>query len=194
MRQLLFHLFLALILVPVRVAFVGDSITGEPNGYVSYVEQGHNILSARFLPRHLADAIVDWPYVDEFEPDTIVVELGAHAVIGCDHLPGQDMAVFEQRYSQILDRATRSSDHVVVLTIPWLGWGENVTPRAQQYSAVIERLAAQYKAEVVDAWEILHSCGAACVSADGVHPNGEGHRRVAEAVSEVLLPKQIPED
>ncbi len=107
------------------------------------------------------------------QPDVVVVSLGAN-----DGLRALDVAMTESNLRQIVDEV-RAAGARVLLT------GMLVPPNygpdyAERFSAVFPRLAAELAVELVPF--LLE--GVAAVpelnQSDGIHPNAEGQRRVAE--------------
>jgi len=71
------------------------------------------------------------------------------------------------------------------VNIPWLLWDERHAAKAVTYNQIIQEEAAARGIPVADAWQPLKACGQPCFSSDNVHPNDQGHRLIAAAVSEV---------
>lgn len=162
-----------------NVMVVGDSLTLARPGYMVYVDPSAD----RLICYHLADCLFDWP---DGRYDLIIVELGTHAVAGCDHLPAQNMTVFVQRYGAILERAQQSARSVVVVNIPALGWEDDEGDvRAQAYNEIIAKIAAGYDIPVADVYSVTVDCPD-CIGDDGFHPSERGYQRIGERVAEVV--------
>lgn len=176
---LAFMAFLPLLLCrQQRWLAVGDSLTLARPGYVDVV----NPDAERVVCYHLADCLVDWP---SGQYDVIVVELGIHAVAGCDHLPAQSMDVFLERYAAILALAVRGADVVVAVNIPALWTDEDEIERVQAYNEAIAKLAAGYGVPVADVYSVTLGC-AECVGADGFHPSSVGYERIGQVVRRAI--------
>jgi acyl-CoA thioesterase-1 len=124
-------------------------------------------------------ARLDW--VLRAEPDVVVVELGAN-----DALRGQDLASTEANLRAIVERL-RAADVAVLLV------GLEIPPNygpdyARRFSALFPRLAAEYELPLVP-FLLDRVAGERSLNlADGIHPNAEGHRLVAETVTPHLRP------
>ena len=167
-----------LLLSPRRVASIGDSLTLAQPGYVDLVD----VNADRFVCNQLADCLLDWPAQHY---DVLSVELGIHAVAGCDHLPGQSLDVFRARYENILDLATESADTVVVVNIPALWSDAPDLERVERYNVVIEEIANVRDISVADVFAVTVGC-AECIGADGFHPSKVGYLRIGKAVRDGL--------
>lgn len=117
------------------------------------------------------------------EVDVLVLELGAN-----DALRGTDLALTEENLQGIIDRArVRYPDVEIVLA------GMQVPPNlgadyTAAFAALFERLAEANEAHLIPF--LLADVGGVreLNLADGIHPNAEGHRRVADNVWAVLAP------
>lgn len=175
------------------VVFLGDSLTA---GYQLAESQAWPaILAERFaeegLPFRAVNAGVsgdtsagglarlDW--VLRADPDVVVVELGAN-----DALRGQELAATEANLRQILERLEAAGVAVLLvgLEIP-----PNYGPDyARQFSAIFPRLAEDYDVPLVPFLLERVAAEPSLNLGDGIHPNAEGHRLVAETVAPHLLP------
>lgn len=175
------------------VVFLGDSLTA---GYQLAEEQAWPaLLAERFaadgLPFRAVNAGVsgdtsagglarlDW--VLRAEPDVVVVELGAN-----DALRGQDLASTEENLRRIVERLR--AEGVAVLLV-----GLEIPPNygpdyAARFGDLFPRLAEEYDLPLVPF--LLEGVGgeASLNLADGLHPNAEGHRVVADVVAPHLRP------
>jgi acyl-CoA thioesterase-1 len=175
------------------VVFLGDSLTAgyqlaEGQAWPALVAER---LAAEELPFRAVNAGVsgdtsagglarlDW--VLRAEPDVVVVELGAN-----DALRGQDLASTEANLRAIVERL-RSVDVAVLLV------GLEIPPNygpdyARSFSALFPRLAAEYDLPLVP-FLLERVAGDRSLNLpDGIHPNAEGHRLVAETVEPHLRP------
>jgi hypothetical protein len=176
---------------PLTTVFVGDSLTLGANatdyvGFASLVSKE----GQRFAWYHLADALVRWDQVSAANPDAIVIELGVHAVVGCDHLVKRNGQQFEEWYGRVLDRALQDTDDVCIVNVPWLNWSREQAAWALWYNHKLAQLAADYGLSVADAWSATVNCGA-CISGDDFHLNDLGHRRLADVIMSDCFNKEI---
>ncbi|HUO86214.1 MAG TPA: arylesterase [Thermoanaerobaculia bacterium] len=175
------------------VVFLGDSLTA---GYqLSEAQAWPALLERRFaedgLPFRAVNAGVsgdtsagglarlDW--VLRARPDVVVVELGAN-----DAMRGQDLEATEANLRRILDRLR---DEGVAALLVGLEIPPNYGPDyARSFSRLFPRLAEEYDLPLVPF--LLAGVGGepSLNLADGVHPNAEGHRRVAATVEPFLRP------
>ncbi len=124
---------------------------------------------------------IDWLLRQDV--DVLVLELGAN-----DALRGTDLALTAENLQGIIDRARdRYPDVEVVLA------GMQVPPNlgadyTEAFAALFERLAEDNDAHLIPF--LLADVGGVreLNLADGIHPNAEGHRRVADNVWAVLAP------
>lgn len=178
---------------PPRVVFLGDSLTagyglGEEQAFPALLEER---FAARGLPIRVVNAGVsgdtsagglarlDW--VLAARPDVLVVELGAN-----DGLRGLDLATTEANLRRIVERARNAGARVLLvgMRIP-----PNYGPEyAGEFEAMFPRLAAELDLPLVPF--LLAGVGGEpdLNLPDGIHPNAEGHRRVAAVVEPYLEP------
>jgi len=170
--------------------YLGDSVTLGANssgyrGYVGIVSDALADQEIRLVVYHVADGLWALDHLTA-RANVLIVELGAHAVVGCDHLVANDPALFERYYSALIERAQTIAPTVIVMTIPWLGWEGEAAKKAELYNGIINRVAQEAGVPVVDAWTPLRACGVACISSDGVHPNDAGHALLASRIISAL--------
>jgi len=178
---------------PPRVVFLGDSLTagyglGEEQAFPALLEER---LAARGLPVRVVNAGVsgdtsagglarlDW--VLAARPDVLVVELGAN-----DGLRGLDLAATEANLRAIVERGRQAGARVLLvgMRLP-----PNYGPEyADAFEALFPRLADELDVPLVPF--LLAGVGGEpeLNLADGIHPNAEGHRRVAAVVEPYLEP------
>jgi acyl-CoA thioesterase-1 len=178
--------------VPV-VVFLGDSLTA---GYQLPAEVAFPaVLERRFAAEGLpfravnagtsgdtsAGGLARLDWVLRAEPDVVVVELGAN-----DALRGQDLVATEENLRRIIARL--QSEGVRVLLA-----GVRVPPNygpeyGERFVAMYGRLAEETDVPLVPF--LLAGVGGeeALNLGDGLHPNEEGHRRVADNVAPHLRP------
>lgn len=120
---------------------------------------------------------IDW--VLQQKPDVLVVELG-----GNDGLRGQDVAGIEANLRAIIERAQKAEARVVLLGVqmpPSLG-----NDYVQSFTAIYPRLARELGVVLVPSF--LDGVGnvPAMLLGDGLHPNPEGHEKIAESIAPAL--------
>lgn len=175
------------------VVFLGDSLTAgyqlaESQAWPAVLADG---FAADGLPFRAVNAGVsgdtsagglarlDW--VLRADPDVVVVELGAN-----DALRGQELATTEANLRRILERL---EDAGVAVLLVGLEIPPNYGPDyARQFSAMYPRLAGEYGVPLVPFLLDRVAAEPSLNLGDGIHPNAEGHRLVAETVAPHLLP------
>lgn len=177
----------------VRVVFLGDSITAgyelpEAEAYPALVESrlaeaGHPIqlLNAGVSGDTTEGALrrLDWVLRDT--PDIVVIQLGAN-----DAFRATDPATIEANLIRLIERIQERDITPVLLgmRIP-PSYGEDYAERfAQLYDRVAQQTAVAYQpffmSEVAGHPELNLE--------DGIHPNAQGHEKLAERVVELLTP------
>jgi acyl-CoA thioesterase I len=169
------------------VIFLGDSLTAglhldEDLAFPAVLQRR---MSDRGLPFRLVNAGVsgdttagglsriDW--LLNQEPEVVVVELG-----GNDGLRGKELAQIEQALSQIITRI-QSRGAVAVLL------GMRIPPSyGQDYSQGFHDLYGRLAEQLDATWvpEVLEGVGGvrSMNLADGLHPNVDGHERMADNI------------
>jgi len=168
-----------------KVAFVGDSLTrGNQStnnvGFAGMASRQLGWQAKRYVWFHLPQATERLSEVGH--PDVIVLQVGTHAVKGCDDLVTNDPAEFRQYYGQLLDQAKQLAPRVIAINILWLNWGEKRAAKATAFNTIMQEEAAARGVPLVDAWTPSQACGLACISDDGIHPNDRGHQALADAL------------
>ena len=175
------------------VVFLGDSLTA---GYGLAAEQAYPALvqrklEAARLPWQVVNAGVsgdtsaggaarlDWIY--RRKVDVLVVELGAN-----DGLRGIPVADTERNLRTILDRAKREKSRVLLvgMQLP-----ENYGPAYRKaFQGIFPRLAKAYRVAYLPFLLEGVAMRPELNQADGIHPNAEGARKVADTVWKALAP------
>ncbi|HET8714827.1 MAG TPA: arylesterase [Holophagaceae bacterium] len=175
------------------VVFLGDSLTA---GYGLAAAQAYPALiqrklEAARLPWEVVNAGVsgdtsaggaarlDWIY--RRKVDVLVVELGAN-----DGLRGIPVADTERNLRTILDRAKREKSRVLLvgMQLP-----ENYGPAYRKaFQAIFPRLAKAYRVAYLPFLLEGVAMRPELNQADGIHPNAEGARKVADTVWTALAP------
>lgn len=176
---------------PLRVLVLGDSLAVSPN----LAESFPTVLQAR-----ISDLGLNWTMtnagragdttagalarVDALlgsDVGVLVLELGAN-----DGLRGIDLSIVEQNLSAIIERAQARGIKVLLCgmeTPPLRGWEYSIG-----FHEVFPRLAAKYRVALVPF--LLHGVALdpTMNGVDGIHPNANGARRIAETVWPYLMP------
>jgi len=177
------------------VLFVGDSLTA-----------GYGIDSTLAFPALVQGFITDrgWPYrvvnagvsgetttgglgrIDWLlrqEVDVLVLELGAN-----DGLRGTDLSLTERNLQAIIERVRNKYPAVEIVLAGMLVPPNLGSQYATAFRAMYPRLAAANDTHLIP-FLLADVGGVAELNlADGIHPNAEGHRRVAGNVWAVLGP------
>ena len=127
------------------------------------------------------DGMARVPLVVADKPAIVVLELGAN-----DGLRGQPVAVTRQNLSQMIEALQQAGARVVLagITLP-----PNYGPAyIGKFQALFPELAAQYKLALIPF--LLEGVGGndRLMQRDGLHPNAEGTRVVAQTVLKTLAP------
>jgi acyl-CoA thioesterase-1 len=113
----------------------------------------------------------------------LVLELGAN-----DMLRGLSPAQLERNLAQILER-TRAAHPAARFVVAGMRAAPNLgLPYVRDFEAVFPRLARANGALLVPFLLEGVAAVASLNQADGIHPNAEGHRRVADALWQALAP------
>ena len=171
------------------VAFTGDSLTRGDNstgsvGFAGFLSQELGWQPVRGVWFHISEATVKLGRIGQV--DRIVIEHGVHAITASDKEVSKDPAEFRRLYGALLDKALSLTPEVVVVNIPFLLWDERHAAKAEVYNQILQEEAAARGIPVADAWEPLKTCGQPCFSSDNVHPNDQGHRLIAAAITQAL--------
>ncbi len=176
----------------VLVVFLGDSLTA---GYGLEEEQAYpavvaSLLDAEGLAVRVVNAGVsgdttagglsrlDW--LLRQEPDVLVVSLGAN-----DGLRGLELEHSEENLRRIVERAGEAGVRVLLagMLMP-----PNYGPYAADYNAVFPRLAEELDVPLIPFLLDGVADRPELNLADGMHPNAEGQKRLAETVLPHLRP------
>jgi lysophospholipase L1-like esterase len=190
--------------VPGAIVFFGDSLTYGL--HASAPERTFRaILTARLARTRehgpvlafiqdpmglLDDAQQKLPLVLAARPSLVFLELGHHEIWSDE----EQIARFEARYADILDRLLASGAEVIPSTLAWLGSepGTFAFEASLRINGIIRRLAAERGLVVADLWsptvlrwELLSTPQDVSFvpphTGDDLHPNDAGHRVLAEA-------------
>jgi len=175
------------------VMFLGDSLTAglglaEGDAYPALVAEE---LARRGLPVRAVNAGVsgdtsagglariDW--LLRQRPDLVLVELGAN-----DGLRGQPVASIESNLRGIVERCRTAGARVVLVGMKMPpNYGPAYT---SQFEAIYPRLARELDLPFLPFLLEGVAADPALNLPDGLHPNAEGHRRIAVLVADALEP------
>lgn len=203
MPHLVMRAFLGLLIAPVlfsapapaqrSVVFLGDSLTA---GLGLPAEQSYPALLQQRLKAAGQDwkvvnagvsgdttaggaARLDWLYKSKV--DVLVVALGAN-----DGLRGIPVQATEANLRRILDRAVKEHSRVLLvgMQLP-----ENYGPAYRKaFASIFPRLAKAYRVPLLPFLLEGVALEPKLNQADGIHPNAEGAKRVADTVWKALQP------
>ena len=175
-----------------RVLFVGTSLTAglglsKEEAYPARVAE---LLESRGMPIEAINAGVsgdtsagglarlDW--LLRLPPDVVLIELGAN-----DGLRGLPVSMTEVNLTRAATRAREVGARVIVagMLMP-PNYGEDYT---RAFAAVFPRVAERTDSILVPFLLDGVAAEADLNQADGIHPNAEGHRRIAATVLPFLL-------
>lgn len=190
---LLFDYFIYLPVVvspPERIAFIGDSVTygawdykedGSLCGYACRVGEQLEVDYKKFPLYTFPATFENWQQIVDYQPTTIVIELGLHILPGGQDTTTQSDDEIRAAVSEVMDRALLITPNVLYILPPL--WSQ--LERTQHISAIISEEAAERGIKTVDVGPALIACGDACKSYD-IHPNSAGHQIIANAVIDAL--------
>jgi acyl-CoA thioesterase-1 len=175
------------------VVFLGDSLTAgyglsEDQAFPAVVEErlrekgvALRVVNAGVSGDTTAGGLRRLDWVLKQKPDIVVVGLG-----GNDALRGQPLEVTEQNLREIVSTVRRSGARVLLLgmRIP-TNYGPDY---AEGFAGLYPRIASDLGVPLVPF--LLEGVGGdpSLNLPDGIHPNAEGQRRVAETVEKALRP------
>lgn len=179
-----------------RVVFMGTSLTAgyglenPDDGYTSLIQA---MVDSLTLPFEIVNAgvsgetsaggirRVEWLF--EVPTDVLVLELGAN-----DGLRGQDPTVMKNNLQTIIDEVRRRHP-TLRLVIAGMEAPPNMGSRyVGEFRSVFAELAARNDALLIPFLLDGVAGTIALNQADGIHPNPEGHRRVAATVWKIMEP------
>lgn len=189
---------------PTRLVFLGDSLTlglhASAPDRVYRELLGRRILGDR--GQGTVHSVVQDPYgltddallrvseVIEAAPDVIILEVGNHEVFAGDDA----IALFAERYGELLDRLAGTGAVVIAGTVAWLNYpaDSRAFANALRVNAIIRQLCARRGIAVADLWtptvfrpELISQPGEPSFldpfEGDDLHPNDSGHRALADA-------------
>ncbi len=179
-----------------RVVFMGTSLTAghgldDPaDGFTSLIQV---MVDSLALPFEIVNAGVSGEtsaggvrrvtWLFELPTDVLVLELGAN-----DGLRGQAPSVIKANLQTIIDRV-RERYPAVKLVIAGMEAPPNMGSQyVGEFRAVFSDLAAANDAQLIPFLLDGVAGTAALNQRDGIHPNSEGHRRVAATVWKIIEP------
>lgn len=189
---------------PVRLAFVGDSLTYGLHAS-SQERTYREILARRIFERSgggivvvevqdpfglTDDAIRRAPRVVDAEPAVIILEIGNHEAFG----PPEQLPLFEGRYERLLDHLEATGAVIIAGTLAWLNYPAESRDFRQAVivNQLIRDICSRRGIALADLWtptvfrsELISVPGepSAIEPFDGdlLHPNDAGHLVLADA-------------
>jgi len=177
------------------VLFIGTSLTAglglpEAQSYPLLIERRiddaglpFDVVNAGVSGETSAGALrrIDWLLRQDF--DVVVLETGAN-----DMLRGIDPASTEHNIQAIIDRIRDARPDVVIVLAGMRALPNMGAEYAQAFEAIYPRIAERNELPCVPF--LLEGVGGVreLNQSDGVHPNAEGHRVIADTVWQVLEP------
>ena len=197
-----------------RVACIGNSITHgsgidmqESKGYPAQLQQllGRNFVVKNFgVGARCMMSTSDHPYMKEqawrdakaFQPDIVLIKLGTND--SKDYQWNQQQ--YEQDYQAMIDTLqSLPSKPTIYLCTPIRAfkdrWGITEKVITEGVIPSIQKLADRNHLQVIDLHPVVND--AKLMTSDGIHPNANGARKMAEAIRNVLKPQKqvyIPDD
>ena len=176
---------------PIRVVFLGDSLSAghglsEAEAFPALVQEqlrgkGYpiDVVNAGVSGDTTAGGLsrIDW--VLRSAPQLLVVELG-----GNDALRGQPLDNVEANLREIVRRGRAAGARVLLLgmDIP-----TNFGPEyATGFNELYRRVAEEEDAELLPGFIREVGLDPSLMMADGIHPNAEGHRKLAEQLAATI--------
>jgi lysophospholipase L1-like esterase len=115
----------------------------------------------------------------------IVISIGVND-LGWHGTSGTDIALFRERYDQILSEAGRFTKRILVLGLLNVDEGNDShgvqNEQARALNAVVEDLARAHRAEFLNLFGTLVPAD----FMDGLHPNASGHAKLAPLIGRML--------
>jgi acyl-CoA thioesterase-1 len=127
------------------------------------------------------DGLTRLPYVVKQRPQIVIVEFGAN-----DELRGQAAYRSENNLMQMMQQLLDAGAHVVLagVTLPAISGSEY----SRKFDAMYTRLAARYRLPLIPFLLDGVAANPQLMQEDGLHPNTEGTRLVAQTVMSKIEP------
>ncbi len=194
---------------PTYVA-LGDSLTagrgdaGSDGARIGWARRLADILSARTaVPCVLTNLAADGasvtvvleqqlPSVASIRPDLVSVTVGMNDI----RAPGFSQERFAVGVGRLIDGLTATGATVLTCTLPDIAavislrseLVDLARQRMRQASDIIREQAAHSGAVCLDAWAMSYVTDPDLFLPDRIHPNASGHRLMATAFADLLLP------
>jgi acyl-CoA thioesterase-1 len=178
---------------PVRVLFLGDSLTegyglSKEEAYPALVEAGLNkegvavqAINGGVSGSTTASGLSRLRWHLKAKPDVLVLALGAN-----DGLRGLPVDSMQKNLSNILELARKERLKVLLVGMKT---PPNYGPEyAKKFDRVFQTLAQRYQVAFLPFLLDRIAGESRLNQADGIHPNAEGHRVMAAAVAKALKP------
>lgn len=175
-----------------KIAVLGDSISlgawdYKPDGVTLYGYRGRVAdyfhADHEYFPRYnFVDIPPGWAEVVAYNPDTIILQTGTHAVAD---LPENSDVNLHAAIGDSIDRALLITPRVVYVEISIVLGSDEFNARAPEINAIIRDEAAARGIKTVNVLDKIIACGDACKTQD-IHPNGIGHQIIADGVIAAL--------
>jgi len=176
-----------------RIVFLGDSLSAgyglpESQAFPFLVEerlrqQGHavDVLNAGVSGDTTAGGLSRLDWVLRSEPQLLVIELG-----GNDALRGQPLENTERNLREIVRRGRAAGARVLLLgmDVP-TNYGPDY---AEGFAELYGRISEEEDVPVVPGFIREVALDPSLMMADGLHPTAEGHRKLADSLTEAIAP------
>ncbi|MGA2063594.1 MAG: GDSL-type esterase/lipase family protein [Thermoguttaceae bacterium] len=183
-------------MVPLRIAFLGDSIT---DGYTYPQLVRDSLAKSRKIGVLAMNAGIGGDTMAGMEarlqrdvldhhPDLVTISAGAN-----DAGHGVTAQDYEKAMRAAVDAILARKVKVILLAPVW--WPHKSPNKMDQYEHVIRRIAAEKKLPVAEVTRCMSADAAAGHpqhAQDGVHPNYTGQRRIARAVLDAMGYSDVP--
>ncbi len=132
------------------------------------------------------------PQVAQFHPDVVLVAVGIN-----DMHNRVSSEIFSHTMSEIVDRLTRTTQHLNVINIPFIGSREIFLPpyrfyfnlQTKQYNSLLDEVLVNRQANVIDLYGLTRGdamLGQEYYAADGFHPSDYGYAVWADSLYDYL--------
>jgi len=155
---------------------------------------GHT--SAQLLARAPAELAAR---VNPLAKTTVLIAIGmndAHLAMPAG-TPCATPEAFSENLRALAGLARRYTDHLCFMglnpiddrrtqPLPWNACKSYALPRVEMFNRIIAEIAAAEKADFIDVWSDWQGHNIQALLCDGLHPNAEGHARLAALIAPFL--------